>query len=135
MWKQFRNTNYSISDDGKVKNIKTNRILSQWKHKKGYLGVTIMIDAKKTNFLVHRLVGECFIENFDPDLPVHHIDSIRNNNNLPNLQNITTLENNRQRIMLGRYISDIDFIIKIIELNDKKLTAQEIFTLIRDEYS
>jgi hypothetical protein len=121
-----------VSDDGQVKNSKSNRILKQWTQR-GYSVVNLCIDGKKKNFLVHRLVGECFIPNFNPDLTVHHIDGIRHNNHISNLENITPLDNNKERIFVGRYLSDIEFIIKVIEHHNNKLTPEEIFKLIREE--
>lgn len=136
MWKQIENTKYEISENGEIRNSKTGRILSQWNHNYGYRGITLFIDNKKKNYLVHRLVGEYFIPNFDSNLPVHHVDGVKHNNHISNLENVTTLENNRKRNLLGRYISDIEFIIKVVEhYNNNKLTPQEIFIKIRDEYS
>ena len=64
IWKNIKNSHYSISNFGRVKNDKTNYILKGRKSKNGYLQVSIAIGNKKqANKYIHRLVCEYFIEN------------------------------------------------------------------------
>ena len=92
---------YQVSNDGKVKSLNYNhtgkeRILKEGKTKKGYLYVNLCKDGKKKNFRIHRLVAHLFIENNDPlnKIQVNHIDEDKNNNQINNLEWVTSKENN-----------------------------------------
>lgn len=88
--------NYSVSDDGGVRNDKFNRPLSYSKHKAGlttYLRVTLFIDGVRYYRQVHRLVAEAFIPN-PLNLPqVDHKDNNGLNNMKDNLQWFTGTQN------------------------------------------
>lgn len=77
---------YEVSQNGEVKSLLKNRLLKPWKHKKGYLVVTLTKDKKHNHFYVHRLVAEAFIPN-PKNLPqVNHIDGNKENNCVTNLE-------------------------------------------------
>jgi hypothetical protein len=77
---------YQISNLGAVKNIKTNRILKHKKHSKGYLCVCLFKNKKPKTFKIHRLIAIHFIINLNNYPMVNHIDNIRTNNNINNLE-------------------------------------------------
>ena len=78
---------YEVSNEqGLVRNKKTGRILKQWKHKTGYLMVSLCKDGKKKNHSVHRLVAIMWIPNPDNLETVNHIDHNKENNNADNLE-------------------------------------------------
>ena len=54
IWKQYKDSNYEVSTDGMVRNIKTGRILKHQKHKTGYLQVVLYINrnVKALKFIV-----------------------------------------------------------------------------------
>jgi hypothetical protein len=91
MIKQFRDTHYFISDDGKVySNYKNDmKELKPFKNHKGYL----LVDIHQKTFSVHRLVAECFLENWNEKLQVNHKDLDKKNNNVDNLEMVTNKEN------------------------------------------
>lgn len=77
---------YQVSDLGRVKNLKFNRIVKLYTQKTGYIYVCLCKDGKKTSFRVHRLVAETFIPNPD-NLPcVNHKDENKENNIPENLE-------------------------------------------------
>ncbi len=78
--------------DGKVTNHKT-RILKQRENKKGYLTIRITARGKKLNFIVHRLVANYFIDNPDCLPEVNHINEIKTDNRVTNLEWCTTAYN------------------------------------------
>ena len=86
---------YEVSNYGKVRNVKTGRILKLGKSKNGYLRVGLHKNGKQKYFLVHRLVAIAFIPNPDNKETVNHIDEDKTNNHVCNLEWMTQKENTR----------------------------------------
>lgn len=83
--------NYFISCEGNVLSTKwgKQKLLKNHTLTKGYLGVSINTKTIK----VHRLMVQTFFENYDPKLQVNHIDGVKTNNNINNLELVTCKEN------------------------------------------
>ena len=89
---------YQISNLGRVRNTKTNRILVLNIRKNKFnkiLKCVVMI--KKKIYFAHRLVADAFIENPENKPFVDHIDRDPTNNNVTNLRWATPLENSNNR--------------------------------------
>lgn len=96
MWEKVkRNDNYSINEQGQVKNDKTNHIKKPTLNKKnGYLVVDLYKNNKREKVPIHRLIAEAFIPNPDNKLTVDHEDGNRENNAIENLRWATYGEQN-----------------------------------------
>lgn len=57
---------YAVTSCGKVWSYISNKFISQWDNKKGYLYVTLRKDGQKKNRRVSRLVAEAYVPNPDP---------------------------------------------------------------------
>ena len=106
-WKKYRDTNYEVSNLGAVRNVKTNHILIKTKKYNGekendYERVKMEIDGKRKNKPVHRLVAECFLDNYSDDLEVNHKNSIKGDNRVENLEMTTKEENYQHSIKFGK---------------------------------
>lgn len=98
--KYFEN-NYKVSNLGKVKNIKTGRILKGVLDKDKYLKLTLYNGGIKFNKIVHRLIAQAFVPNPKNKPQVNHIDANKQNNNAINLEWCTPLENIRHAMDKG----------------------------------
>lgn len=83
--------NYSVSNYGNIRNDKTGRILKAYKKSNGYMQV--QLGHKTIPQYIHRLVAIAFIPNVDNKPQVNHINGIKNDNNVTNLEWVTASEN------------------------------------------
>lgn len=93
---------YQISNNGQVKNVKTNIILTGDINSAGYKRITLYSPIKK-RFFIHRLVAEHFCNkplNYK-ELVVNHIDGNKLNNNYKNLEFVTRSENDLHAFKLN----------------------------------
>jgi hypothetical protein len=81
-------SDYSITTDGKVISHKwsKNRELKQQPDRKGYLQVKLSKDKREYTRKVHRLVAETYIKNPECLEQVNHINEIKNDNRVDNLE-------------------------------------------------
>jgi hypothetical protein len=86
--------NYGATIDGKIINIKKNKELS-YSYVDGYKRVSITNNEnKRKSLLVHRLIAETYIENPTKKVYVNHINKIKHDNKIQNLEWVTASENN-----------------------------------------
>lgn len=86
---------YQVSSNARVRNKKTGRILKTQVSKgtQGYEQVRFSVDKVKTTMKVHRIVAVAFVEN-PLNLPcVNHINSVRDDNRIENLEWCTQKHN------------------------------------------
>lgn len=96
IWQSIKeNPIYKISNQGRLKNIKTNRILKNFIINSNYEVVTFQLNRKSNTKLIHRLVAETFIPNTENKPQVNHIDGNKLNNSVDNLEWVTGSENTR----------------------------------------
>ena len=124
MWKKvyYENieTDYSVNDEGLVRNDKTNYILKN-SIQQGYCHVTIYINKKAKRMRVHRLVAEAFIPNPDNKPYVNHKDGIRSNNKIDNLEWTTPSENTQHAVDTGLFLPTREKPVIQYSLNGEKL--------------
>lgn len=105
IWKDIKGYEgkYKVSNLGRVKSKRRNkeRIMKPNKSKKGYLRLNFTINYKSKSFQVHRLVAQSFIPNPEKLPEVNHIDGNKLNNNVKNLEWVTTSENCKKAWKIG----------------------------------
>jgi hypothetical protein len=95
-WKTIEEyPNYSISNLGVVRNNITGLIKTNSINSRGYYYVTLYKNNIKKHFRVHRLIGQYFVDGFNPNLVIDHIDRNTQNNDILNLRWVTQGENIR----------------------------------------
>ena len=114
MWKKIRrNENYSINENGDIRNDSTGKLKKAWVNaSNGYISTDLWVDNKSVKVTVHRLLAEAFIPNPANKPTVDHKDGNRQNNSLDNLRWATYAEQNSrfntcgvrsQRIKVAHY--------------------------------
>ena len=109
-WKDIKGYegSYQVSDLGRVKSLRYGNILNPYINSTGYKVVNLSENTKRVAKTVHSLVAECFL-NHTPNgykLVVDHINNIKTDNNLSNLQIISHRENcsKDKKGYLSRYV-------------------------------
>lgn len=97
-WKTYKDTNYEISNYGRIKNLKTSKIFTGSLRDDGYINATI----NKKSFLMHRLVVETFIRPLQNGEYIDHINGIKTDNRLKNLQIVSHQENMSRAAQKGK---------------------------------
>lgn len=93
--------NYLVNRNGKVFSKKNNKFLSPNIHKTGYTKIVLCKDAKTKTFLVHRLVADAYLENRENKKTVNHINGIKTDNRLSNLEWANHSENIKHAFLIG----------------------------------
>ena len=104
--------NYEVSDQGEVRNAKTKKLLSLKKKIRGYVYVHLHQDGKSKVVTVHRLIASAFIPNPNNLETVNHINYIKDDNRVENLEWMSYSENsgnkNPDKIIVGKQIEQLD---------------------------
>ena len=89
---------YEVSNEGRVRSLNYNKtgevkVMKAKKDKNGYLLVNLWKDGKTKTHKVHRLVWEAFRGAIPEGLVINHLDEVKTNNCLSNLEVCTQREN------------------------------------------
>lgn len=102
IWKVIEEyPNYEVSNFGRVRNLKSNKLLKFDLYEQGYYRVQLFKNNKKKNKRVHRLVALSFIQQIPNKPDVNHKDGNKLNNHVDNLEWVTWEENNEHYRLLS----------------------------------
>jgi hypothetical protein len=108
IWKDIKDYegHYQVSNLGRVKSLarvvecrkdvfvnKKEKFLSHWDCGKGYRKVKLSKDGIEKSMRVHRLVAETFLQNPELKLEVNHINGVKDDNRVENIEWCTSSEN------------------------------------------
>jgi len=126
-WKRIKGYgNYLVSNKGRVFNYKFKKFLKRRKNQDGYLLVTLSKNGIVKTQKVHRLVAIAFIENPENKPTVNHIDGIKMNNFVSNLEWNTYSENTQHGYDIGLHKS-----VKGSKHYRAKLSEKEVLEIRR----
>lgn len=100
---------YSISSDGRVFSKRRGKCLQPKKSQAGYLRVGLACNGKIKMMSVHRLVALAFIPNPENKPTVNHINEIKTDNRVENLEWATNAEQNVHGTRLQRAKAHTDY--------------------------
>ena len=124
--------NYAVSNYGRIKNNKTNKILKPKITDEGYLNVSLKNEKNnEKNISIHRLVCEFFNEKIADDyIVVNHINEIKYDNYYKNLEWVNVKKNNQHSKNISiNMLDDNKNIIKIFS------SYTEAYKYLKIEYS
>lgn len=81
------------------------RIISPWIAKTNYYSIKIKTNGKNKSFLLHRIIALCFIPNKENKPYINHINGIKTDNRIENLEWCTASENVKHALKNGLLIS------------------------------
>ena len=119
---------YLISKEGEVWSERSNKLLSPFPDKKGYLLCNLYLNGKRKQHKIHRLVALTFIPNPENKPQVNHIDGNKSNNHISNLEWASPKENIKHAWNSGLANS-----ISGVRRTDSKLSEEDL-KYIRENY-
>ena len=123
---------FKISNYGDLMNAKTGHIYKTFVNKNGYVQVCVSLGSKENKkvFKLHKAVAETFIPNPDESYVPNHIDGVKTNNFVGNLEWVSISDNVKHAIKIG--LVDIRKFSGVENVNSK-LTKDDVIW-IRKHY-
>ena len=135
----IENSTYIIYSDGRLFNTKTSKFKKFTKGFNGYMRTQIWVNNKSKNFTQHRLLATYFIDNPSSKLQVNHINGVKHDNRLENLEWVTQSENAKHSFANGlqKVTKPNKKVIDVItgRIFDSVTLASEYFNVSRSHLS
>jgi hypothetical protein len=128
---------YQVSNLGRIKNKRTQYILTQNPRKDGYISNSLSYDDNTTkSAIVHILIAKTFLDNPNNKPTVNHINMNRSDNRVINLEWATHSEqsfkeNKKEFKLPGKSVNQYDLDGKFIKTWDKAIDAENELNISR----
>ena len=115
---------YAANDEGEIIHIKLGKPRKGYLGNAGYFQFSIYLEENKTkNYYSHRFVFECFYGLIQKNKQINHINFIRTDNRIKNLEIVSPSENNKKSSVNKDYT-----FLKDIRKNPKRVKAINLVT-------
>ena len=101
MNQRYRNTKYIATSDGYIFNEKTGKYLKPQNNGQYYKVTLTFENSQQKQFLLHRIIAECFIPNPMNKPEVNHKNGNKYDNRVDNLEWVTASENQIHSVKTG----------------------------------
>lgn len=134
-------TAYMFSDESGISNSTLSRILKNRKDGTGYFSVNLSVGCTTKTYSIHRLVANHFIENPHNKKQVNHINGIKIDNRIENLEWCSNKENSVHSYRTGlsaRGERKSNFKLtdrQVIEIRKSKLSQSKLANFYRVDQS
>lgn len=143
IWKKIPkfDNQYEISSFGRIRSLQATIVRSNgWKYNRkskvlkpdithsGYAIGAVCVDKKMVSYKIHRLVAELFIPNHENKPTVNHINGIKHDNRVENLEWATMKEN-----VTHAHKTGLAYILKGSEIGNSILKESDVIS-IRKEF-
>lgn len=118
---QYRDTNYRVTNDGSIINIKLNKAITPVVKRNGYYEIRLSAKGKLKSLSHHRVVWEAWNGPIPAGMQINHVNGDKLDNRLINLEVVTPSENQLKRLNLKRGE----------EVNTCKLTVKDVLAIRR----
>jgi hypothetical protein len=133
IWKDIKDYEgiYQASNFGNLRSLNYKRsgkiqVLKPALDNKGYLRTALMKSGVLKTVKVHRVIAQTFIENLNNKPQVNHINGVKNDNTIVNLEWCDNTENQNHAIKLGltkKRIRPLNELNKKIKISDEALLS------------
>jgi len=128
---RFKSKDRLLIRSNGIKQFTKGKVLKNNYYSNGYVQLILYVDKIRYNFLGHRVVAEHFIPNNDNLPVVNHLNSIRWDNRVSNMEWCTRFENMQHMIKSGRQVLGVKH--KGENHGNTKLTNDDVL-YIRSNY-
>ena len=122
------NPDYLVFANGDIYSRIKGKMLKPFLTPKGYLDLTIVIDGQIKHRKVHRMVAEAFLPNPECKPEINHINGIKTDNRVENLEWATRSENAQHGFDTGLIESGRKHAVIMYSLDGKELARFESIT-------
>ena len=115
---------YAANEEGEIIHVKLGKPRKGIVNQNGYFKFSIYLERNRyKSYLSHRFVFECFYGLIEKNKHIDHINFIRSDNRIKNLEAVSQSENNKKSSINKDYT-----FLKDIRKNPKKVKSINLFT-------